>query len=110
MAAAASTRSTATSIPCPCQTGGKLSGFPRVCEIKNTHQKLAGNLLETFCMISNSFFQRVVLTIFFGFCAAILVQGYKHIIWRANEDINGSGGLKALYGEVDNSPKPAKRR
>jgi hypothetical protein len=60
-------------------------------------------------MIGNSFFQRVTLTIFFGFCAAGLIQGYKHIIWRANEDINGSGGLNALYGDRDPAPKPVKR-
>src|SRR5688572_4310405 len=39
-------------------------------------------------MIGNSFLQKVFLTIFFGLCAAGLLQFYVHIVWKANEDIN----------------------
>ena len=49
-------------------------------------------------MIQNSFFQKVFLTIFWGLCAAGLIQFYKHMIWQANEDINGEAAVKAIYG------------
>lgn len=52
-------------------------------------------------MIRNSFFQKVFLTMFWGMCAAGLIQFYKHMIWRANEDINGKDALTELY----HSPK-----
>jgi hypothetical protein len=48
-------------------------------------------------MIGNSFFQKVFLTLFFGMCAAGMIQFYKHMIWRANEDINGESALNELY-------------
>ena len=48
-------------------------------------------------MIKNSFFQKVFLTMFWGMCAAGIIQFYKHMIWRANEDINGNAALKELY-------------
>jgi hypothetical protein len=49
-------------------------------------------------MIQNSFFQKVFLTMFWGLCAALLIQFYVHVIWRANEDINGAAAQKELYG------------
>ena len=51
-------------------------------------------------MIQNSFFQKVFLTIFWGLCAAGLFQFYKHMIWQANEDINGEAAVKAIYGDA----------
>ena len=51
-------------------------------------------------MIQNSFFQKVFLTMFFGMCAAGLIQFYKHMVWKANEDINGKDALKELYGDA----------
>jgi hypothetical protein len=50
-------------------------------------------------MIKNTFFQKVFLTMFWGMCAAGMIQFYKHMIWRANEDINGDSALKELYSE-----------
>ena len=35
---------------------------------------------------------------FFGMCAAGLIQFYKHMVWQANEDINGANALHELYG------------
>jgi hypothetical protein len=51
-------------------------------------------------MIQNSFIQKVFLTIFWGFCAAGTVQFYKHMVWKANEDINGKDALKELYSDA----------
>ncbi|MEO6787788.1 MAG: hypothetical protein ABI318_16810 [Chthoniobacteraceae bacterium] len=48
-------------------------------------------------MIKNTFFQKVFLTMFWGLCAAGIIQFYKHMIWRANEDINGDAALRELY-------------
>ncbi len=50
-------------------------------------------------MIQNSFLQKVVLTIFWGLCAAGLIEFYKQMIWRANEDINGKAAVEAIYGD-----------
>ncbi len=61
-------------------------------------------------MIQNSFFQRVFLTMFFGMCAAGLIQFYKHMIWRANEDINGKDALKELYGDYRQVAHPIRQR
>jgi hypothetical protein len=61
--------------------------------------RLAGNLLGKAGMIQNSFFQKVFLTMFWGLCAAGVVEFYRHMIWQANEDINGAAGLKTLYGD-----------
>ncbi len=41
-------------------------------------------------MVHNSFIQKVVLVIFFGFCAAGLIEFYKKMIWQANQDLNGA--------------------
>ena len=60
-------------------------------------------------MIRNSFFQKVFLTLFWGFCAAGLIQFYKHIIWRANEDINGTSAQKELYGTSKQVAHPVSR-
>jgi hypothetical protein len=51
-------------------------------------------------MIKNSFFQKVFLTMFWGLCAAGLIQFYVHIIWQANEDINGEAATKELYSDA----------
>ena len=53
-------------------------------------------------MIQNSFLQKVCLTIFWGLCAAGLIEFYKQMIWRANQDINGKEAVEAIY----NSDKP----
>ena len=50
-------------------------------------------------MIQNSFLQKVCLTIFWGLCAAGLIEFYKNMIWRANEDINGKAAVEAIYGD-----------
>ena len=60
-------------------------------------------------MIKNSFFQKVFLTMFWGLCAAGVVQFYIHMIWQANEDINGEAALKALYGDARQTVHPARR-
>jgi hypothetical protein len=54
-------------------------------------------------MIRNSFSQKVILTLVWAVCAAGLIQFYKHMIWRANEDISDEPTLAEIYGE-----KPAK--
>ena len=59
-------------------------------------------------MIQNSFFQKVFLTIFWGVCAAGLVQFYKHMIWKANEDINGQDALSELYSDAQQTARPAR--
>ena len=61
-------------------------------------------------MIQNSFFQKVFLTMFFGMCAAGLIQFYKHMIWQANEDINGKDALKELYSDHRQIAHPARPR
>jgi hypothetical protein len=58
-------------------------------------------------MIKNSFFQKVFLTMFWGICAAGVIQFYIHMIWQANEDINGAANLKALYGDSKQTVHPA---
>ena len=50
-------------------------------------------------MIGNSFFQKVFLTMFWGLCAAGLIQFYTHMVWQANEDINGAEAQKELYSD-----------
>lgn len=59
-------------------------------------------------MIKNSFFQKVFLTMFWGLCAAGVVQFYIHMVWQANEDINGEANLKALYGDAKQRVHPAR--
>ena len=61
--------------------------------------RLAGDLLWKSGMIQNSFLQKVFLTMFWGLCAAGMIEFYKHMIWQANEDINGDAAVKALYGD-----------
>jgi hypothetical protein len=60
-------------------------------------------------MIRNSFVQKVFLTMFYGMCAAGVIQFYKHIIWRANEDINGKDALAELYSDSKNRAHPARK-
>ncbi len=60
-------------------------------------------------MIQNSFMQKVFLTMFWGFCAAGLVQFYRHMIWKANEEINGQSAVSALYGDARPVVHPARR-
>lgn len=45
---------------------------------------------------------------FWGFAAACVVQFYIHMIWQANEDINGEAHLKALYGDAKQTVHPAR--
>lgn len=61
-------------------------------------------------MIRNSFFQKVLLTMFWGFCAAGLIQFYKHMVWQANEDINGAAATKELYGDARQVAHPSSKR
>ena len=65
----------------------------------NSQLLLAGDLLCDAGMIKNSFIQKVFITLFWGVCAAGLIQFYKHMIWQANEDINGEAAVKAIYGD-----------
>ena len=60
-------------------------------------------------MIGNSFFQKVFLTLFWGMCAAGVVQVYKHMVWKANEEINGAAALKVLYGDARQVAHPSRR-
>ena len=60
--------------------------------------RLADDLLLQTGMIQNSFMQKVFLTMFWGLCAAGLIEFYKHMIWQANEDINGKAAVEAIYG------------
>jgi hypothetical protein len=46
---------------------------------------------------------------FWGVCAAGLIQFYKHMIWRANEDINGEAATKALYGDARQVAHPIRK-
>jgi hypothetical protein len=59
-------------------------------------------------MIKNSFFQKVFLTMFWGLCAAGLIQFYIHMIWQANEDINGAAATRELYGDARQVAHPAR--
>jgi hypothetical protein len=59
-------------------------------------------------MIQNSFLQKVVLTIFWGLCAAGLIEFYIHMIWKANEDINGAAAQKELYGNARQVAHPVR--
>lgn len=60
-------------------------------------------------MIKNSFFQKVFLTMFWGLCAAIVVQFYIKMVWQANEDINGEATLKTLYSDSKQTVHPSRR-
>ena len=60
-------------------------------------------------MIRNSFIQKVFITMFWGVCAAGLIQFYKHMIWQANEDINGDKAVRALYDDSRQVAHPARR-
>jgi hypothetical protein len=60
-------------------------------------------------MIKNSFMQKVLLTMFWGLCAAGLIEFYKNIIWRANEDINGEAAQRELYGDARQVAHPIRR-
>ena len=57
-------------------------------------------------MIQNSFLQKVFLTLFWGLCAAGLIEFYKHMVWQANEDINGTAAVKAIYGDSRQTAHP----
>lgn len=60
-------------------------------------------------MIKNTFFQKIFLTMFWGLCAACLIEFYRHWIWQANEDINGDKAVKELYGTHRQVAHPANR-
>ena len=70
---------------------------------------LAGDLLRNAGMIKNSFTQKVLITMFWGVCAAGMIQFYKHMIWQANEDINGAKAQKELYGDSRQVAHPINR-
>jgi hypothetical protein len=59
-------------------------------------------------MIKNSFLQKVFLTMFWGLCAAGLIEFYKNFVWRANEDLNGEAAMKELYGDARQTARPAR--
>jgi len=75
----------------------------------NSQLLLASDLLSNTGMIRNSFIQKVFITMFWGVCAAGLIQFYKHMIWQANEDINGDKAVRALYDDSRQVAHPAKR-
>ena len=60
-------------------------------------------------MIKNSFFQKIFLTMFWSLCTAGVVQFYVHMIWKANEEINGEAATKALYSDAKQTVHPARR-
>ena len=70
---------------------------------------LASDLLPQAGMIQNSFLQKVFLTMFWGLCAAGLIEFYKHMIWQANEDINGAAAVKAAYGGSRQTAHPTSK-
>ncbi|MEK0449350.1 MAG: hypothetical protein RL088_1618 [Verrucomicrobiota bacterium] len=47
----------------------------------------------------NSFSQRVILVLFFAFCTAGLMQFYRHMVWKANHEINGDAAVESLYSD-----------
>ena len=47
--------------------------------------------------MQNSFSQKVVLVLFFAACGAGLIEFYRHMIWQANEDINGAESIRKTY-------------
>ena len=57
-------------------------------------------------MTGNSFFQKVFLTMFWGLCAAGVIEFYVNMVWKANEDINGKDAMKALYGDAKQVAHP----
>ncbi len=46
---------------------------------------------------------------FWGLCAAIVVQFYIKMVWQANEDINGEATLKTLYSDSKQTVHPSRR-
>ena len=46
---------------------------------------------------------------FWSLCAAGVVQFYVHMIWKANEEINGEAATKALYSDAKQTVHPARR-
>ncbi len=61
-------------------------------------------------MIKNTFFQKIFLTMFWGMCAAGLIQFYKHMIWQANEDLNGDAAVRELYSDARQVVHPTRSR
>jgi len=59
-------------------------------------------------MTGNSFFQKVFLTMFWGLCAAGVIEFYVNMVWKANEDINGAAAQKELYGDARQVAHPAR--
>jgi hypothetical protein len=59
-------------------------------------------------MTGNSFLQKVCLTVFWGFCAACVIQFYATMVWKANEDINGADAMKELYGNAKQVAHPVR--
>lgn len=52
----------------------------------------------------NSFSQKVILVLFCAFCAAGLMQYYRHLVWKANQEINGAEAVKKLYSKPKSKP------
>lgn len=57
-------------------------------------------------MTGNSFLQKVFLTMFWGLCAAGVIEFYINMVWKANEDINGEAAQKELYGNAKQVAHP----
>ncbi len=45
----------------------------------------------------HSFSQKVIIVLFFALCAAGLMEFYRHMVWQANEDVNGDASVKKAY-------------
>ena len=46
---------------------------------------------------------------FWGLCASGLILFYKHMIWQANEDINGVAATRELYGDARQVAHPSRK-
>ena len=46
---------------------------------------------------------------FWGLCASGLILFYKHMIWQANEDINGVAATRELYGDARQVAHPIRK-
>ena len=58
--------------------------------------------------MGNSFMQKVFLTMFWGLCAAGVVEFYVNMVWKANEDINGQAAQKELYSNAKQVAHPVR--
>lgn len=60
----------------------------------------------------HSFLQQVVLTVICAALAAGLVQFYRHMVYQANEDINGKKAIQENYvtGRNNQVPDPTRTK